>query len=276
MKFIFIFILIHFLLISFTEKTFARCFEKDLIIEKKNWTKSLLGNLETREIKILFPDLSISRLYAVRLSTANFRSQIYLQKNKDSMINASELVKRLNATIIINAGFYDHNYRPMGFFRSDNKTYNSRVLFKGSRRLLHFGALLHIDKKTNRITIHHRDYFKKTIPGDVLQAGPYLFKNGKPIKGLKKYREFNRANRRTIVSISKDRMIVILVSQENDRGVSWCELQQIFAHENVGFSVIDAINLDGGSSSQLSINSEKFKKNIYGRSVPAFIVFYKR
>ena len=44
----------------------------------------------------------------------------------------------------------------------------------------------------------------------------------------------------------------------------------------IGFSVIDAINLDGGSSSQLSINSEKFKKNIYGRSVPAFIVFYKR
>ena len=146
MKFIFIFILIHFLLISFTEKTFARCFEKDLIIEKKNCTKSLLGNLETREIKILFPDLSISRLYAVRLSTANFRSQIYLQKNKDSMINASELVKRLNATIIINAGFYNHNYRPMGFFRRDNKTYNSLFLFKGSRRLLHFGDLLHIDK----------------------------------------------------------------------------------------------------------------------------------
>ena len=274
MKFFFIFII--FFIMFHTKETFARCFEKELVIEKNMWIKSHLGKLETREIKILFPDMSFSRLYAVRFSTNNFRPQIYLQKNKNLMINASELVKRLNATIIINAGFYDHNYRPMGFFRSGNKTFNSRVLFKGTRRSLHFGALLHINKKTNHIMIYHRDFFRKTIPGDVLQAGPYLFKNGKPVKGLNKYREFNRANRRTVVSILKDRKIVVLVSQENDRGVSWCELQKIFAHENIGFSVIDAINLDGGSSSQLSINSGIFKKNIYGRSVPAFIVFYDK
>ena len=108
-----------------------------------------------------------------------------------------------------------------------------------------------------------------------MQAGPYLFKNGRPVKGLRKYREFNRADRRTVVSILKDRTIVILVNQENDRGVSWCELQKLFTNSKIGFSVKDAINLDGGASSQLSIRSANFKKNIFGRPVPAFVVFYE-
>ena len=54
-----------------------------IVVEKNIWTKSPLRNLETREIKILFSDSSISRLYAVRLSPSNFRSRIYLQKDKN-------------------------------------------------------------------------------------------------------------------------------------------------------------------------------------------------
>ena len=275
MKFIFIFIFIHFTFVFYSQEIFGTCLGKSFVVEKNIWTKSPLVNLETREIKIFFSDSSISRLYAVRLSPSNFRSRIYLQKDKNLLMNSSKLIKRLNATVIINAGFYDRNYRPMGFFRSGTKTYNSRILFKGSRRSLHFGALLHFHKQTNRIQIYHRDFFNKTIPGDALQAGPYLFKNGRPVKGLRKYREFNRADRRTVVSILKDRTIVILVNQENDRGVSWCELQKLFTNSKIGFSVKDAINLDGGASSQLSIRSANFKKNIFGRPVPAFVVFYK-
>ena len=276
MKFIFIFIFIILIFIFQTKETFGQCLGKKFVIEKNIWVKSPLRGLETREVNIFFSDDSISRLYAVRLSSLDFNSSIYLQKNKNFLINASELIKRLGATIIVNAGFYDQNYRPMGFFRTKRKTYNSRILYKGSSRSLHFGALLHLDRKENRIMIFHRDFFDKTIPGDVLQAGPYLFRNGKPLKGLKKYREFNRPNRRTVVCILKDGAIVILVSQANGRGISWCELQKIFNHSDIGFSVKDAINLDGGSSSQLSVHSKKFKKDIYGRPVPAFIVFYKK
>lgn len=274
MKFIFIFI--SFIFIFQTIETFGQCLGKKFVIEKNIWAKSPLQGLETRDVNIYFSDNSISRLYAVRLSVPNFNSSIYLQKNKNLLINASKLVKRLDAAIVVNAGFYDQNYRPMGFFRTNTKTYNSRILYKGSSRSLHFSALLHFDKKENRIMIVHRDFFDKTIPGDVLQAGPYLFRNGKPLKGLEKYREFNRPDRRTVVCILKDGTIVILVSQANDRGISWCELQKLFIHSDIGFSVKDAINLDGGSSSQLSIHSGKFKKDIYGRPVPAFIVFYKK
>jgi len=278
MKFFFIFALSSLVFIFQTEEIFGQCFDKRFVIKKNKWTKNLLKGFETSEVKILFSDDSIARLYAVRFTTSNFKSSIYLQKNKNLLINASKLAKKLDASIIINAGFYDHNYRPMGYFRSNGKTYNSRILLKGTRRSLHFGALLHIDKKTNRIMIHDRDSFNENIPGDVLQAGPFLFRKGKPVKGLRKYREFNRADRRTVLCISKEGAIVILVSESSDRGISWCELQKLFAQSRVGlgFYVKDAINLDGGSSTQLSINFRKFKRDIYGRPVPAFVVFHKK
>ena len=133
MKFIFIFIFIHFTFVFYSQEIFGTCLGKSFVVEKNIWTKSPLVNLETREIKIFFSDSSISRLYAVRLSTSNFRSRIYLQKNKNLLMNSSKLIKRLNATVIINAGFYNRNYRPMGFFRSGTKTYNSRILFKPTK-----------------------------------------------------------------------------------------------------------------------------------------------
>ena len=100
-------------------------------------------------------------------------------------------------------------------------------------------------------------------------------KNGKPVQGLVRYREYLRATRRTVVGLDVQGRLVVLVSENETRGISWCELQEylVLPESKGGLGIRDAMNLDGGSSSQLWVRGSN---GIPGRPAPTYVIIAPR
>ena len=98
---------------------------------------------------------------------------------------------------------------------------------------------------------------------------------GEPVQGLSRYREYLRASRRTVVGLDAKGRLVVLVSETETRGISWCELQEflVLPESKGGLGIRDAMNLDGGSSSQLWVRGGM---EVPGRPAPTYIVIAPR
>lgn len=237
------------------------------------WTRQKSLPLETRNVRIRFENGATARMKAVRLRPEEFEIRLHWREKSEwfSPVDFGALSKKLGAAVVLNAGYYDEKGRPMGYFRSGGKVFNSRVLYRGRKTFLHYGAVFTVGRSGGRPEIVSRERFRKPGAGEAFQAGPLLVEDGKPVQGLSRYREYLRATRRTVVAIDAGGRLVVLVSEAETRGVSWCELQAFLAlpEPEGGLGVRDAMNLDGGSSSQLWVRGEI---EIPGRAAPTYII----
>lgn len=251
----------------------------DIRADKKSQWKKISRGLEARDFNIRIGKGSSSRMAGVRLDPARFRIRLLWQANKGffaSLIN--QVAKKMKAAVVLNAGYFDENGRPLGYFQSGDKVYNSRLLFRGRRRALHLGAVFYVLKESGKVGITTREAFSSRGVQEAFQAGPYLVRKGKPDPGLEAYREFRRPDRRTILALGKDGRLIFLVSEEVGRGISWCELQHFLTRpvSEGGLDAAEAMNLDGGSSSQLYVQGNSPSRQMKGRIVPALIVVVPR
>ncbi len=241
--------------------------------------KEISRGLEFRDFLFRFKDGSSSRMASVRLDPDQFHIRLLWQVNKSIFASrAKQVAEKTKAVVVVNAGYFDENGRPLGYFRSGDTVYNSRLLFRGRRRALHLGAVFYVRKKSGKVGIATREAFDSKGVQEAFQAGPYLVRGGKPDPGLDAYREFRRPDRRTILALGKDRRLLFLVSEEIGRGISWCELQNFLTlpESEGGLDAAEAMNLDGGSSSQLYVKGNSPSRQMKGRNVPALIVVIPR
>lgn len=236
------------------------------------WTRRKSPPLETRDVRIRFENGATARMKAVRLRHQDFEIRLHWRDKSDwfAPVDFGALGKKLGAAVVLNAGYYDEKGRPMGYFRSGGKVFNSLVLHRGRKTFLHYGALFAVGRKSGRPGIVSRENFEDSGVSEAFQAGPLLVMDGKPVPGLSRYREYLRATRRTVVGIDAGERLVVLVSEAETRGVSWCELQAflVLPEPEGGLGVRDAMNLDGGSSSQLWVRGAI---EIPGRAAPTYI-----
>lgn len=237
------------------------------------WTLHQSLPVHTRNVRIRFENGATARMKAVRLRHQDFEIRLHWREKPEwfSPVDFGALAEKLGAAVILNAGYYDENGRPMGYFRSGGKVFNSRVLYRGRKTFLHYGAMFTVGRKNGRPGIVSREEFQESSVTEAFQAGPLLAKDYKPVQGLSRYREYLRATRRTVVGLDAGDRLVVLVSETETRGVSWCELQEFLAlpESKGGLGVRDAMNLDGGSSSQLWVRGEN---GIPGRAAPTYII----
>lgn len=240
------------------------------------WKRIPSPPLETRDVRLRFGNGARARMTAVRLRHRDFRVRLHWRDKSEwfSPVDLGRLGRKLGAAVLLNAGYYDSSGRPLGYFRSGGKAFNSRVLYQGRRIALHFGALFTVGRGSGAPGIVARGRFREADAAEAFQAGPYLVKDGRPVPGLSRYREYLRPARRTALALDAEERLVVLVSKSETRGVSWCELQEYLAlpESEGGLGVRDAMNLDGGSSSQLWVGAGGSEIRIPGRPVPAFVV----
>ncbi len=236
------------------------------------WFRRQSPFVETRDVRIRFDDGATARMKAVRLRHQDFEIRLHWRDKSEwfSSVDLKVLGENLGAAVILNASYYDEKGRPMGYFRSGGKVFNSVVLHRGRRTFLHYGALFSVGKK-GRPRIVSREEFDDSVVKEAFQAGPLLVKDGRPVPGLTRYREFLRATRRTVVGLDTEDRLVVLVSEGDTRGISWCELQEflILPESRGGLGVRVAMNLDGGSSSQLWVRDGA---EIKGRAAPTYLL----
>ncbi|MFA6302555.1 MAG: phosphodiester glycosidase family protein [Legionella sp.] len=184
--------------------------------------------------------------------------RIDLEKNQLSLITAKALAlkdasadqfgMRTQALLSINGGFFDHNFNPLGL-RINNKKMQNPL-----KRITWWGIFYVKDNKPYISSV--RNFIHDDEIEFAIQSGPRLLVKGK-IPALK----VGSADR-SALGITKDGKIILLVS--TNTAMSTRELAQLM--QSSPLYCTDAINLDGGSSSQLYANINSFHLNVHGFS----------
>lgn len=184
--------------------------------------------------------------------------RIDLKKNKLDLIMANDLslhnasvdafAHHSKALITINGGFFDQNYHPLGL-RIGNQQQHSPL-----KRISWWGVFYVKNQKPHISTV--RQYTNDNQVDFAVQSGPRLLVNAK-IPSLKTgYAE------RSALGITPDDHVIILVT--NNFPMTTTALAQLLKAPPLNCE--NALNLDGGSSTQLNANMGLFQINVHGFS----------
>lgn len=162
--------------------------------------------------------------------------------------SAAEFAHKNNALIAINAGFFDENYHPLGLRINDFKQYNK------IKKISWWGIFYIINNKPYISSF-------KNFPGNrkvnfAIQSGPRLIIDGK-IPSLKP-----GIAERSAIGITKNNEVILLVTE--NAPLTTTVLANIMKNPPINCQY--ALNLDGGSSTQIKANIDNLKFEVRGFS----------
>ncbi len=139
-----------------------------------------------------------------------------------------------------------------GFFLKDHSP--SGLMIAGGQSTGRFGqggllsGVILSSGNVNPYVLRRAEYGPKYKPTDLIQTGPFLVDQGKPVAGLSK----ENARRRSFVLHDGDDGFAIGLSDS----LTLAELAEVIAHRDFSPSrkIHRALNLDGGTSSGLYVN----------------------
>lgn len=194
--------------------------------------------------------------------------RIDLKKNKLELALAHDvalhnapvdaLAHHSQALIAINGGFFDQNYHPLGLRISHQHQQNplKHISWWG---ILYIKHNIPYMTSIRHYTPDHRIDF-------AIQSGPRLLINGKTPLLKPGYEE------RTALGISKDNRLIILIT--NNSPMTTTALAELMRAPPL--DCINALNLDGGSSTQLTARMGLFQINVHGFSNISDAIVVKR
>jgi uncharacterized protein YigE (DUF2233 family) len=182
-------------------------------------------------------------------------------------LHAESILDRSGATFVINGSFFDEHQKPLGLIITRGTI--AHGIHKGGSALT---GIFGITRKEPFIV--HRGQFSTATVTEAVQAGPRVLAQGKVVPGLK---ESLTPTHRSGVCIDAEKRIVFYITQSELFGVDLSELTQALLRPSIG--CVDALNLDGGGSSQAAYHykpqtkaaSSKVKIGEMRDEVPIFI-----
>ena len=184
--------------------------------------------------------------------------RIDLKKNKLDLImakafsqenaSAEEFAHYSKALITLNGGFFDHKYHPLGLRIGNEQQYNPL-------KRISWWSIFYIKNHMPYITTV-RNYKLEQSVEFAVQSGPRLIINGR-IPALK----IGRAER-SALGITHEGQVMIVVTE--NAPITTTELAELM--RSAPLHCKNALNLDGGSSSQLNAYMRSFHLNVHGFS----------
>jgi uncharacterized protein YigE (DUF2233 family) len=184
--------------------------------------------------------------------------RVDLKKNQLDMIMANALSLPLasidefahysKALLTINGGFFDHNHHPLGLRIGSQQQYNPL-------KNISWWGVFYIKNKIPYVSSLHQ-YKDKQHVDFAIQSGPRLLINGY-IPSLK----MGRAER-SALGISPKGQVIILVTE--NAPMTTTALAELMHFPPLNCK--DALNLDGGKSSQLHAHFHSLKLDVHGFS----------
>ncbi|KTC73070.1 hypothetical protein Lbir_1122 [Legionella birminghamensis] len=216
-------------------------------LASNNWHK-LTSGIDYQELKesYLTP---WSHIYAFRINLKyNQLSLVFAKDMAVKYASADEFAQHSNALLTINGGFFDQEFKPLGL-RIKNRQLKSPL------KQISWWGIFYIRNDKPYIT-NVRQFRRDNQIEFAVQSGPRLLINGQ-IPPLKPGRA-----ERTALGITPDGEVIILVT--DNAALSTIELAQIMKAPPL--NCLNALNLDGGSSSQLHAQIDSFHLNVHGFS----------
>jgi uncharacterized protein YigE (DUF2233 family) len=190
-----------------------------------------------------------SHIHVFRIDLSKNQLALVMAKTMD-LKNAStdQFARYSDALLSINGGFFDHKFNPLGLRISNKK-------LKNPLKRISWWGIFYIKNNTPYISnVRHFSYDKDIE--FAIQSGPRLLIKGK-IPSLKP-----GIADRSALGITSEGKLIILVS--TNAAMTTRELAKQL--KSAPLLCTDAINLDGGSSSQLYAHINSFQLNVHGFS----------
>ncbi|MGZ8435459.1 MAG: phosphodiester glycosidase family protein [Candidatus Binatia bacterium] len=176
-----------------------------------------------------------------------------------------DFVEKSGAIAAINANYFDERGRPLAYLKTGNNEINRAL----SKHALYTGVFAVADGHPQ---VMHRDDFSPAQASEALQSGPLLLNRGAPVETM---RNLGRYARRAVLGVDNAGRIVIAVTDAVLGGLSFVELQELFANGKWQLDTPQLLNLDGGGSAQLYFKSGRLEESVPGTSeVPVAIGFF--
>ncbi len=191
------------------------------------------------------PDASLfsGELTLLRTSLRAFSAQIIrADQFTKPQATVKFLCKQSKASVCINANYFDEHGKPLGLVVNQGNVHHK--IHHGGKTLT---GLFVIHR--NGVEIVDRSYTRLPSVLEALQAGPRLLIGGKPPEG---FRQNNTSTRRSGICLDHKKRLVIFAVSSTLLGLTLEQTQQILLHRDVG--CVDALNLDGGGSTQLFVS----------------------
>jgi uncharacterized protein YigE (DUF2233 family) len=203
-----------------------------------------------------------SYLHAFRIDLRHYRLELAFSEDYKNNINTvADLVKAHQAIVGVNGGFFSPEFKPLGL-RVNQGTQHSPL------RNISWWGIFFIKNKQPYITTQN-DYHPDSNIKFAVQSGPRLIIDGK-IPSLKP-----GAANRTALGITKTGDVILLATE--NLPLTTLQLAQIMQAPTSegGLNCINALNLDGGSSTQLYASIDNFQLDVPGYSTIADAVLIK-
>jgi exopolysaccharide biosynthesis protein len=218
------------------------------------WAK-IGDDLQTGQAIIGSTSLFSAELVLVR--TTLHRYQVGVIRAADygrKTFDAKEAARLSKAVVTINANFFDEQGKPLGVVI--NRGLLHQDIHRGGRTLT---GIFKVGR--DRLEILDRQAFSADDALEAVQAGPRLIAKGNIIKSISD----NESTRRSGLCIDGEQRLVLFAVSSSLTGLTIGELQQTLASAAVRCE--DALNLDGGGSTQLFIAGQVAGGTEEGREI---------
>lgn len=211
---------------------------------------SLASNWEPVAPGIEYQDLGTnllktwSHIHVFRIDLKKNELDLILAKNLSlAHASISEFAEKSRALIVLNGGFFDHNYHPLGLRISKKQVLNPL------KRISWWGVFYIKNQKA--YLSGQQQYLHNPRTQFAVQSGPRLLING-VIPALKP-----GLAERSALGITTQGKVIILVTENSP--MTTTALANLM--KSAPLHCKDALNLDGGSSSQLITNTDNLRIN---------------
>ena len=213
----------------------------------KTW-QTLESGIEYRELDAS-PLTPWAHIHAFRIDLKHHQLNLVTAQSLAQKTASIETLGRKNkALIAINGGFFDARFRPLGLRINQHDEYNS------IKRISWWGVFL--IKHQQPYILSAREYQHDKDIEFAIQSGPRLIIDG-TIPRLRP-----GIAERSALGITQHNKLIILVTE--NAIITTTELAELMKAPPL--NCINALNLDGGSSSQLFAHIHSFHLNVHGFS----------
>lgn len=259
-KLILIFAIAVLILSSF----FSSVYSKNKSISKSFWHTKANG-ISFARVKLSQGD-SDEFISFIRIDPNVYKAKILSAKSFGSKsLTIREIAEKSGADAVINASYFDEHEEPLGYLKIDGKVYNDYI----AEPIIYSGV---IAIKNGKMNILHRSKFKSENYKEALQAGPRLISAGRETQGIKNTIDYREKSRRAGIAVDKKGNIILF---KTSRAIAnWGQIIMTIT-SNPSLNIVEAMNLDGGSSTQIYVKSGSYEFNEGNAYVPVAIGFYK-
>lgn len=202
----------------------------------------------------------LAQIVAVRIDPRRFRFRaIYREGDPQSLAKWRALEE--DASLIVNANFFDENQRALGAVVSDGVQYSAAYTDRGGLFMLRSGPPTVTSYSTAQAQID-------SAVQQAIQGFPLLLDKGQPVYVGAVSGE---RNRRTLIAEDTSGNILIMVSPY--LGLSLHDLSAWLPVS--GLEIVTAVNLDGGGSTMLALPAADYFMPSFD-AVPTILAVYPR